>query len=114
MRLGFLGKILAYQMRTLSDRGRDVTKGGTLTRKKNKDMGDGCRDRRMQSTILRATSPELTVGRHIRHLPSATELPVRERAFRSDGDLPTSASAHTSCTGERKKEKKKRKGGKKG
>jgi len=47
MRLGFLGKILAYQMRTLSDRGRDVTKGGTLTRKKIKiwemEAGtDGC------------------------------------------------------------------------
>ena len=43
MWLGFSGEILAYQMRTLSDKRGGMTKGGILTRKENKDMGEGRR-----------------------------------------------------------------------
>jgi len=43
MWLGFSGDILAYQMRTLSDKRGGMTKGGILTRKENKDMGEGRR-----------------------------------------------------------------------
>jgi len=74
MWLSFSGEILAYQMRTLSDKRGGMTKGGILTRKENKDMEDGGRDRRMQSAALEATSPELYVGRQGRRLPWAAEL----------------------------------------
>lgn len=75
MWLSFSGEILAYQMRTLSDKRGGMTKGGILTRKENKDMEDGGRDRRMQSATQEATSPELYVGRQSRRLPWAAELP---------------------------------------
>jgi hypothetical protein len=52
--VGFSGEILACQMRTLSDKQGGMTKGGILTRKENKDMGDGSRDRLMQSAVLQA------------------------------------------------------------
>jgi len=77
MWLSFSGEILAYQMRTLSDKRGGMTKGGILTRKENKDMEDGGRDRRMQSAALEATSPELYVGRQGRRLPWAAELPCQ-------------------------------------
>jgi len=108
MWLGGSDEILAYQMRTLSDMGARYDEGWDTDGKENKDMGDGGRDRRMQSTALRATSPEphrrpagsaIAVGRGVARSQERATIRLRLRLRRHISRRPILTRSRLPCAG---------------